>query len=187
MAVIVVSGLPRSGTSLMMQMLRAGGVEILADDHRPSDKDNPRGYFEYEPVKALQRDHSWVPQAEGKAVKVIAALLAYLPHHLRYKVILMKRDLGEVLASQKTMLQRLGRQGSDAGDAALGTIFAKQMAETERWLAAQPHISVLAVHYRDAVSHPEATARAVAEFTGLPLKVEKMALVIDPSLYRQRG
>jgi hypothetical protein len=187
MTVFVVSGLPRSGTSLMMQMLAAGGLEILADDHRPPDADNPRGYFEYEPVKALKRDNAWLPQAEGKAVKVIAALLPYLPPHLKYKIILMKRDLDEVLASQGTMLQRLGRQGSSADNATLKSIFSRQIAETERWLTAQPHLEVLTVDYRETLTKSEATARRVADFLGLPLDLERMAAVIDPSLYRQRS
>lgn len=187
MTVFVVSGLPRSGTSLMMQMLQAGGLEILADNHRPPDADNPRGYFEYEPVKALKRDSTWLSQAEGKAVKVILALLPYLPHHLNYKVILMKRDLDEVLASQGAMLQRLVREGSKAGNTTLKSIFARQLAETERWLAAQPHLEAITVNYRDALLDPEATARTVADFLGLPMDIARMAGVIDLTLYRQRN
>lgn len=187
MSIYVVSGLPRSGTSLMMQMLQAGGVEILADDHRPPDADNPRGYFEYEPVKTLKRDNFWVSQAEGKAVKVMAPLLPYLPRHLRYKVIFMKRDPDEVLASQGALLRRLVREGSKAGNPTLKSIVARQLAETARWLATQPHFKVITIEYREAFSNPEATARRVADFLGLPLDVGRMVTVIDPALYRQRG
>ncbi len=186
MAIIIVSGLPRSGTSLMMQMLQAGGLELLTDNQRPADPDNPRGYFEYGPVKSLARDNAWLSQAEGQAVKVISALLPYLRPQLTYKIILMKRPLKEILASQQTMLQRLGRQGSTVSDQALGEIFAKQLADTERWLKQQAQIEVLTINYRDAIMEPEATARAVAQFVGLPLKVEEMAKVADPNLYRQR-
>ncbi len=118
--IVIVSGLPRSGTSLMMQMLQAGGMPLLIDDHRPADADNPNGYWEYEPVKRLQQDNSWVHQAEGKAVKVVSALLQYLPPPYTYKIIFMQRPMPEVLASQAVMLERRGAQGVKAelvGDA----------------------------------------------------------------------
>jgi hypothetical protein len=185
MAIIIVSGLPRSGTSLMMQMLQAGGLEILADDHRPADPDNPRGYFEYEPVKSLSIDNSWLHQAEGQVVKVISALLPYLPPDLTYKLIFMKRPMAEVLASQRAMLKRLNRQGSTADDQTLGKIFARQLAQTEIWLAGQGHITVLSVNYRDVLQDPESSASLVARFIGL-LKIGEMAAVVDPNLYRQK-
>lgn len=186
MAIILVSGLPRSGTSLMMQMLQAGGLDLLMDEHRPADPDNPRGYYEYEPVKALGRDNSWLPRVEGKAVKVVSALLTYLPAGLNYQIILMQRPMAEVLASQKQMLQRLGRQGSTADDQTLGKIFGRQLAETENWLARQAHITVLSVNYRDVLQDPESSASLVARFIGLPLNIAEMAAVVDPTLYRQR-
>ena len=132
--IIIVSGLPRSGTSLMMQMLKAGGVEILSDGNRAADPDNPQGYWEYEPVKSLRRDNSWLKLAEGKAVKVISALLPYLDLDLTYKIILMKRPLAEVIASQRKMLQRLGKGGSTASVENLEDLFARQLAQTDRWL-----------------------------------------------------
>jgi Sulfotransferase domain len=185
MPIIIVSGLPRSGTSLMMQMLQAGGLEILADHHRPADADNPRGYFEYEPVKALARDKSWLRRAEGKPVKVISALLTHLPPELSYKIILMKRPLAEVLASQKQMLQRLGRQGS-SDEAVLAKVFVRQLAETERRLGTWDYVEVLVVHYHQVLREPEASAVAVAKFLGLPLDIAAMSQAVDPSLYRQR-
>lgn len=186
MAIIIVSGLPRSGTSLMMQMLQAGGLETLADDHRPADADNPRGYYEYEPVKALGRDNSWLPRAEGKVVKVVSALLTYLPVELNYKIILMKRPMAEVLASQNQMLKRLGRQGSTVGEAALEKIFARQLAETERRLAAWPTAELLVVEYLQALREPRAIAQTVKQFLGLPLDLEAMRQAVDPSLHRQK-
>ena len=105
--IVVVSGLPRSGTSLMMQMLEAGGLPILMDDRRPADADNPRGYYEFQPVKTLDKDNSWMAQAEGKAVKVVSLLLYHLPPGHDYKVLFMERTIAEVLASQTAMLKRL--------------------------------------------------------------------------------
>jgi hypothetical protein len=184
--IVVVSGLPRSGTSLMMQMLRAGGMPLLIDDRRPADADNPNGYWEYEPVKRLQQDNSWIPKAEGKAVKVISALLPYLPPHHTYKIIFMQRPMQELLASQAVMLERRGAQGGKADEQTLGTVFAQHLDHTERWLATQQHMTVLYVHYHETIAAPEATAARVAHFLDLPLAIDAMARAIDPRLHRQR-
>src|SRR5262249_30630691 len=102
--IIIVSGLPRSGTSLMMQMLDGGGVPVLTDNIRAADTDNPRGYYEFEPVKATKRDATWLPAARGKAVKMVSQLLYHLPPGETYRVLFLERDLEEVLASQEKML-----------------------------------------------------------------------------------
>src|SRR5262249_56905877 len=120
--IVVVSGLPRSGTSLMMQMLQVGGMPLLIDDLRPPDADNPNGYWEYEPVKCLQQDNFWIPKAEGKAVKVISALLQYLPPQHTYKIIFMQRPLPEILASQTVMLERRGAPSGKAPATTLPTL-----------------------------------------------------------------
>ena len=184
--IVIVSGLPRSGTSLMMQMLQAGGMPLLIDDHRPADADNPNGYWEYEPVKRLQHDNTWMPLAEGKAVKVVSALLQYLPRKHTYKIILMYRPMQEVLASQAVMLQRRGEQRSKADDQTLAAIFGQHLDGIERWLAMQQHMTPLAVNYHDTLADPPATATRVAHFLGLPLAVEAMARAVDPRLHRQR-
>lgn len=182
--IIIISGLPRSGTSLMMQMLRAGGLAILSDGKRVADPDNPKGYWEYEPVKSLRRDNSWLKLAEGKAVKVISALLPYLDPDLTYKIILMKRPMAEVIASQRKMLQRQGKPENPAVDENLGDLFTRQLAQAERWLKTQRHMAVLTVPYRDAVLKPEDTAIIVARFLGLPLDIAAMRDAVDPGLYR---
>jgi hypothetical protein len=184
--IVIVSGLPRSGTSLMMQMLQAGGMPLLIDDQRPADADNPNGYWEYEPVKRLQQDHTWMPQAEGKAMKVVSALLQYLPRSHTYKIIFMHRPLPEVLASQAVMLQRRGEQGGKADDQTLAAVFGQHLDRTERWLAMQQHMTVLSVNYHETLADPVATATRVAQFIGLPLAVEDMARAVDPRLHRQR-
>lgn len=183
--IVIVSGLPRSGTSLMMQMLQAGGMPLLTDEHRPADADNPQGYWEYEPVTRLHQDNAWLHQAEGKAVKVVSPLLQYLPPQPTYKIIFMQRSLPEVLASQAVMLQRRGKQ--NRGDAeTLATVFAQHLEHTERWLATQKHMAVLPVSYHAALAEPGETATRVAHFIGLPLAVEAMARTVDSRLHRQR-
>ncbi len=184
--IVIVSGLPRSGTSLMMQMLQAGGMPLLIDDQRPADTDNPNGYWEYEPVKHLQQDNTWMPQAEGKAVKVVSALLQYLPPHHTYKIMFMHRPMQEVLASQAVMLQRRGAQGGTTDDQTLAAVFGQHLDRTERWLAMQQHMTVLSVNYHETLADPVETATRVAQFIGLPLAVEAMARIVDPRLHRQR-
>src|SRR5215467_9127855 len=185
--IVVVSGLPCSGTLFMMQMLQAGGMLLLIDDLRPSDADNPNGYWEYEPVKRLQQDNSWLPKAEGKAIKVISALLQYLPPQHTYKIIFMQRPLPEVLASQTVMLERRGAQSGKADDTTLGTVFAQHLDHTERWLGAQKHMTVLPVTYHETIADPGGTAIRVAQFLDLPLAVDAMARAVDPRLHRQRS
>jgi hypothetical protein len=185
--ITVVSGLARSGTSLMMQMLAAGGLPILADEIRRPDENNPLGYFEFEPVKRLRQDSSWLGSAEGKAVKVVYLLLRHLPTTYTYRIILMRRPLPEVLASQRAMLQRSGRTGADVSDDRLAEIFRRQLAQLETWLQRQPHLAVLAVEYHDCLSQPASVARAVNQFLEGGLDERAMAAVVNPSLYRQRS
>src|SRR5262245_41408486 len=155
--IVIVSGLPRSGTSLMMQMLQAGGMPLLTDTLRPPDTDNPNGYWEYEPAKRLHQDNYWIPKAEGKAVKVVSALLQYLPPQHTYKIIFMQRPMQEVLASQAVMLERRGEQGGKADDQTLGAVFAQHLDHTRHWLATQKHMMVLYVNYHETIAAPEVT------------------------------
>lgn len=184
--IVLVSGLPRSGTSLMMHMLEAGGLPLLTDQQRPADADNPNGYWEYTPVKRLHEDNTWMAQAEGKALKVISALLQYLPPQHIYKILCMQRPMSEVLASQAVMLQRRGEPYGQVDDQTLGTIFTQHQEHTMGWLAAQPHMTVLPVAYHAVLAEPLATATQVVAFLGLPLAVAAMARTVDPRLYRQR-
>ena len=171
----------------MMQMLKAAGLEILCDGRREADLDNPKGYLEYEPVKSLRQDNSWLEAAQGKVVKIISALLSYLNADLSYKIILMKRPLKEIMASQKKMIQRRGTAGSGASEEVMERVFAKHLAETENWLKTQKHMEVLTVHFQDAVSKPDSTAETVARFLDSHLAIESMVKVVDPNLYRNNG
>jgi hypothetical protein len=186
--VTIVSGLPRSGTSLAMQMLRAGGLPVLADAMRAPDADNPAGYLEYQPVLRTATDASWVAQARGHAVKVIYALLRQLPPGFEYRVLWMRRRLEEVMASQEQMLARSGAQaGADLPRERLAAVFATQLAETEAWLAQQPGFRTLVLEYREVVADPPAAAGAIDDFFGGRLDRDAMASVVDPTLYRQRA
>ena len=187
MTVTVVSGLPRSGTSMLMQMLSAGGMPILTDEIRGADPDNPNGYLEFEPVKKLKDSADWLAGAEGRAVKIVHVHLAHLPPGHDYRVILIRRDMAEVLASQRIMLDRQGKSGAALDDTALGKIFAGQLAKAEAWLAAQPNIEVCALGHGDVLADPAAAAAKIAAFAGETLEVAAMAGIVDPALYRQRA
>ncbi len=182
--IIVVSGLPRSGTSLMMQMLDRGGIPVVTDVIREADVDNPRGYYEFEQVKKIKEDASWVPSVRGKAVKMVSQLLYDLPASERYRVIFMERDLDEVLLSQEKMLARLNRSAAPRDE--IKSAFTKHLDRLRSWLQDQPHIAVLNVRYNDLVAHPEQLATQVSNFLGGQADVQAMAEAVDPSLYRNR-
>ena len=186
--VIVVSGLPRSGTSLMMNMLRAGGVPIVTDEQRTADDDNPKGYFELERVKQLNKgDVAWVEGSQGKAVKVISALLEHLPPDQHYKVIFMHRQLPEVLASQRKMLERRGEPTDKVSDEEMARLFNKHLDKVFAWLRAQPNFEVLEVDYNQMIADPTTYIHSVNRFLDNRLDEDKMAAVVDPNLYRNRA
>ncbi len=185
--IVVVSGLPRSGTSLMMKMLEAGGIPPLTDNIRTADEDNPKGYYEFERVKKLRDgDTAWIPLAEGKAVKVIAALLPYLPDTYRYHVVFMRRAMPEILASQRQMLIRRGEDPDKISDEEIARLFQKHLQKVKAWMAQQPHLAYIEVSYNELLAAPRPVVERVNQFLGGNLDVERMAQVVDPSLYRQR-
>lgn len=185
--VTLVSGLPRSGTSLMMRMLEAGGLEVLFDGIREADVDNPGGYYEYERVKKLREgDRGWLALAEGKVVKVISELLRYLPADRSYRIIFMLRNLDEILASQRRMLAHRGVQDNGDDDKIAG-LFRRHLSEVREWLATQSHMRVLDVDYNRLLVDPADQVLRIQRFLGGALDAEAMMSVIDPSLYRQRS
>ena len=189
-SVVVVSGLPRSGTSMLMGMLAAGGLEVLTDGVRPPDDDNPRGYFELERVKQLQTgmDTAWLRDARGKCVKVISYFLKHLPIGERYRVVFVRRNLAEVLASQRRMLERRGESGGDATEEGrLEGAFAAHLTNVERELTARADCAVLYVDHRAAIEHPRAVAEEVNRFLDERLDVDRMVAAVDLRLYRQRA
>jgi hypothetical protein len=184
--VTVVTGVPRSGTSLMMQMLSAGGVPPLCDGSRPPDEGNPRGYFELEAVRHTRRDASWVDAAGGRAVKVVHLLLPALPER-SYRVISMHRAFEEVLASQRRMLERRGAPAETGpAEARLAEILAAQLLEAERWAEQAPGTALLAVDHAQVLREPLRASARVAAFLGGGLDVPAMAAQVDRALHRQR-
>jgi hypothetical protein len=184
--ITVVSGLPRTGTSMMMRMLEAGGMPVVVDHDRRPDLDNPNGYYEFEPIKKLKEDRSWMPGAVGRAVKAVYLLLYDLPTEFRYRIIFMRRDLHEVLASQDTMLSRSGRNMPQTDPKILMRHLEVHLRQIDAWLQRQPNISTLNVAYTDAVRSPLETAEKVSRFLGGTLNAAAMAQTVDAGLYRQR-
>jgi hypothetical protein len=184
--VTIVSGLPRSGTSMMMRMLEAGGMPVLTDQLRAADIDNPRGYYELEAVKKTKDDPSWLAQAPGKAVKMVYQLLYALPKDYEFRVVFMQRDLGEVLQSQRKMLVRLGKTDDDVSDATMARIFQDQVRQCLDWLRERPNFQYLEVPYNALVSEPARPLAEINQFLGGGLDVAAMAAVVEPELYRNR-
>jgi len=185
--VVVVSGLPRSGTSMMMKMLEAGGLKVVDDGIREADSDNPKGYYEFERVKQLDKgDTEWVEDAQGKVVKVISALLAHLPQGYEYRVLFMNRQMDEVLASQQKMLERRGEE-SQISDAKLAELLGRHVLKTKSWLAAQPNFSMLDLDYNAMLADPAPFTIEINHFLGGILDEQAMTAVVDPNLYRNRS
>ncbi len=184
--ITVVSGLPRSGTSMMMRMLESGGIPVLTDGFRKADEDNPRGYYEFEAVKRMDKDASWLPHALGKAVKVIYVLLYALPADQMYKVIFMRRNLNEVIASQKVMLRRRQEQSSLSPEQLAGS-FDEQLQKLYSWMERKSNFEILYLDYDNVLGQPGQTVSEISRFLDLRLDTDAMMGVIDPSLYRNRS
>jgi hypothetical protein len=187
--IVVVSGLPRSGTSMMMRMLEAGGVAVMSDGERSADVDNPKGYFELERVKNLEHetDKSYLRAGRGKAVKVISFLVKDLPDENDYRVLFLRRDLDEVLTSQKKMIDRLESGDTEAADEAMKEAFRNDIVRVRLHCRKRPNFTLCEVQYRDTVSDPAATAAKVNAFLGGRLDETAMCEAVDASLYRNRA
>ena len=184
--ITIVSGLPRSGTSLMMQMLAAGGMPVLSDGERKADTDNPRGYLEWERIKQLPKDPACIVEAEGKVVKVISQLLLSLPPGHDYRIVFMQRPLPEVLKSQDEMLRRRGTAQKSGDTSAIGVAFQRHLSEIDKWFAARHDSTALRMQYHRVLNDPQSAAEAVADFLQVPLNIEAMCGQVDAKLYRNR-
>ena len=181
-SVIIVSGLPRSGTSMMMQMLDAGGIEILTDGVREADESNPKGYYEFEQARKVGRDNSWFGEAKGKCVKIVAQLLPNLPQGPNFRIIFMQRPLVEIVNSQAKMLERMKREGAKRSERQLGKTYLKQVEKVADVLARHDQVSLLPVDYHEALVDPASIARSLNQFLGGGLDEEKMVAAVDPKL-----
>jgi hypothetical protein len=185
--VIIVSGLPRSGTSMMMKMLEAGGQVILTDNLREADANNPKGYYEFERVKQMKDgDLVWLSEAVGKVVKIVTGLIMFLPSGYNYKIIFMRRDLNEILSSQKKMLGRLGKEDDNIPDDKMAKVYEEHLKEVRGWLIRQPNIETLYVNYNSMVKDPTEALNKVNDFLGGGMDVSVMSAVVDKELYRER-
>ena len=165
--IVIVSGLPRSGTSLMMQMLDVGGMEVVTDKLRVADTDNPKGYYEFERVKSIKRDTTWLPATRGKAFKMISQLLFDLPATETYRVIFMNRNLDETLDSQEKMLRRLGQPAIPRDD--MKRAYLLHLARLHDWLDGQKNMAVIRVHYNDLLEQPRQHVEQLQEFLTIPV------------------
>lgn len=183
--IVVVSGLPRSGTSLMMAMLHAGGVPLLTDGQRKADADNPNGYFEFEAAKRVNSMGDWLAGAKGKAVKIVVPLVFQLPPALKYRILFMERNLDEVIASQAAMLRRMGRQPALPAEA-LKSAFARQLSRAREMLAPGEGRRIMFLNHRELIADPQSAAASIAGFLSSELDQKAMIAVVDPALHRQR-
>ena len=185
--IVVVSGLPRSGTSMMMKMLEAGGVPIMTDAVRAADIDNPKGYYEYERVKDLEKetDKSYVREGRGKALKVISFLLKDLPDDNAYRILFMRRDLNEVIASQNKMLKHRGEK-DESDDRMMIDAYMNHLAAVRIMVRKRPNFEMVEVRYDTAVKNPVEAAKQVNAFLGGKLDEQGMRAVVDAELYRNR-
>ena len=185
-SITVVSGLPRSGTSMMMRMLEATGIDILADDYRTPDENNPNGYYEFTGVKQMDDgDSQWLENAPGKAIKVVSVLLQHLPDIYNYKVIFMQRELHEVVTSQRIMLEREGKPAR-FDDGEMAEVFARHLERVKAWLAKQPNMDVIYINYNEVLETAGENLAHLSPFLGQPLDLGLMLATIDPRLYRNR-
>jgi len=182
----IVSGLPRSGTSMMMRMLEAGGMPVLVDQIRTADEDNPNGYYEYEAVKRTKQDASWLDGSGGRAVKMVYRLLYDLPAERSYRVLFMRRNLKEVLASQREMLRRKDPNVDDANDRQMESLFRRELQSFYDWVAKQRNISMMDVDYNSIQQDPAAELARVHHFLGGIVDLDAMVGIVDSNLYRNR-
>lgn len=183
--IIIVSGLPRSGTSMMMKMLHSGGIEVVTDNIRQADLDNPKGYYEYEKVKKIKEDSSWLPKMRGKAFKMVSMLLYDLPKNEKYKIIFMKRNMKEMLHSQKQMLERQKFDKKNVDYVKMERLYKNHLKEIEFWLKYN-NLDVIYISYNETMRNLRENANNINRFLDNRLDIEKTISIVDTSLYRNR-
>ncbi|MDR4503614.1 MAG: sulfotransferase domain-containing protein [Candidatus Scalindua sp.] len=184
--ITIVSGLPRSGTSMMVKMLEAGGMDVLTDRIRKADEFNPNGYYEYEKVKEIAQDASWLKEAKGKGVKIITALLQHLPEKYTYKIILMHRNMNEILNSQKRMLIGRKQPTGQISDENMKMVFHNHLEKVVGWIGTQSNMKILHIHYNEVLKEPAKHIKMVNQFLMKTLNTNDMISVVDEDLYRNQ-
>ena len=184
--IIVVTGLPRSGTSLVMQILHSMGIELFIDNHRPPDQSNPKGYFEHELVKSLQKDTSWLKRANGKAIKIVSPLIKYLPVELYYKIIYIIRDLDEIILSQERMLSEKNIKDDTINSNELKKLFFKDLRQTRNWVNKELHCDYLEIFHSKLLANPEPEIERLKSFFKIDANKTSVLKVIDNKLYRSK-
>jgi len=184
--ITIVSGLPRSGTSMMMRMLEAGGIPALTDELRIPDEDNPNGYYEFEDVKSIDSNADWLDDAPGYSVKMVYSLLRHLPADRDYRIVFMRRDVNEILQSQKKMLERSGIE-TDIPDATMKALFERELRQFYVWLPSQSHLNLINISYNELLSRPQPTIALINTHFDETLDVHAMNAMVDQSLYRHRA
>ena len=180
--ILIVSGLPRSGTSLMMQMLEAGGISILSDGIRQADTNNAKGYYELEAVKNLETDYAWLYDAHGKAVKVISHLLRKLPPSFEYRIILMQRPLDIIVRSQNKMLKNLNKESGNLSDQQLVQLYELHLEQTIAWMEQQDNVRSLKIQYEDLLTDTDEQIKKIDSFLDLDLNKYAMREIVDKTL-----
>jgi hypothetical protein len=174
---------------MMMKMLEAAGLELVMDNVRTADEDNPKGYFEFERVKDLDKDEdkAWLGEYRGKVIKIISFLLPHLPHDHYYKVLFMRRDLHEIIASQNKMLVRRDETGGDTDDDRMIQLYQTHLRKIELMISERPNVECLDLDYRQVLEHPAENAVRIGKFLEMNLDSDKMSAVVDKALYRNRA
>jgi predicted AlkP superfamily phosphohydrolase/phosphomutase/tetratricopeptide (TPR) repeat protein len=185
---VIVSGLPRSGTSLMMQMLQAGGMQVMTDGERQADEDNPEGYLEWEAIKKLKTQPELMEQARGKVTKVISMLLPNLPRQYKYKLVFVLRPIEEIVASQKKMIARRGTKGAELDPEQLTKSLTRHREEILK-LIQNLGMDMLPVRYHRILEDPDKVVERLVRFVGadrLPNAIA-MSSAVRQDLYRNRA
>jgi len=185
--ITIVSGLPRSGTSMMMKMLESGSMQLVKDNIRKADIDNPNGYYELEKVKELENDNSWLGCAQGKAIKIVSPILQHLDNEYRYKIIFMVRNLEEILASQRKMANRLAIFEDKIEDNLLKQKYSLHLEEIKKWGEQCDNIDILYVDHAIAINDPSSVVDSVCKFLDHELNRNEMVSVVDSSLHRHQA
>ena len=184
--IIVVTGLPRSGTSLMMQILQSLQIKLFTDNHRSADESNPKGYFEHQWVKTIEKDNSWLTDVKGKAIKIVSPLIKYLPVDLNYKIIFMNRDLDEIIQSQERMLTENNKKDDATNSEELKQIFLKDLKQSKDWIHTQLHSEVLEILHSKLLKNPETELEKIKSFLKIDINTTLILKVIDKNLYRSK-